>query len=84
MVPAGGTLISIVYKYNASKVISFSVTDNSVITNTGLTYLYKYPDQFNNVYIFPVASLLVMYKFFGCVDEFQSHNKSRQSNLALG
>ena len=54
----------------------------------GIPYLSKFPDQFSpdqfsNVSIFPVANLLLMYKFFGSVNEVESHNKSRQSNIAL-
>ena len=64
MVPKDRPLISIGYKYNARKVISFIVTDNEVITKTGITYLYKYPDQFTNVAIRPVACTLVMSKKF--------------------
>ena len=62
MVPGGRTLISIGYKYNARKVISFIVTDNAGITKTGIYYLSKYSDQFTNVAIRPVARPLVMSK----------------------
>ena len=60
MVPKDRPLISIGYKYNARKVISFIVTDNVGITKTGISYLSKYPDQFTNVFIRPVARPLVM------------------------
>ena len=50
---------------------------------TGITYLSKYPDQFTNVSIRPVARPLVMSKTFSAVNEVESHNKSRQSDLAL-
>ena len=60
MVPRGRPLIAIGYKYNARKVLSFIVTDNSGRTKTGIPYLSKYPDQFTNVAICPVARPLVM------------------------
>ena len=60
MVPGEMPLIAIGYKYNARKVLSFIVTNKSGITNTSITYLSKYPDQFTNVAIFPVAHPLVM------------------------
>ena len=60
MVSGGRQLIAIGYKYNARKVLSFIVTDNSGSTNTGIPYLSKYPDQFTNVSIRPVARPLVM------------------------
>ena len=62
MVPVDRPLIAIGYKSNAQKVLSFIVTNNSGNTNTGIPYLYKYPDQFTNVPIFPVARPLVMSK----------------------
>ena len=52
-------------------------------TKLGITYLFKYPDQFYNVSTFPVACLLLMSKFFSSVNEVDSHKTSRQSDLAL-
>ena len=66
MVPGGRTLIAIGYKYNARKVLSFIVTDNAGSTKTGILYLSKYPDQFTNVAILPVARPLVMSKYICC------------------
>ena len=83
IIPGVRTLISIGYKYNTRKVLYFIVTDNAGITQAGITYLSKYPDQFTNVDIRPVACPLVMYKFFGVVNEVDSRNKSRQYGLAL-
>ena len=60
MVPRDRPLIAIGYKYNARKVTCFIVTDNAGITNTVIPYLSKYPDQFTNVSILPVARPLVM------------------------
>ena len=74
MIPGGRPLIDIGYKYNARKVLSFIVTDNSGITKTGITYLSKYPDQFTNVDICPVARPLVLSKKSD-VGEVYSHNK---------
>ena len=51
MVPRGRLLITIGYKYTTRKVLSFIVTDNVRSTQASLPYLYKYPDQFNNLYI---------------------------------
>ena len=82
MVPRIRPLISIGYKYNMCKVLFF-FKDNTGSTQTGLPYLYKYPDQFTNVYIRPFVFPLAMYKFFGYVNEVDSHNRSRQSDLTL-
>ena len=78
-----GLLIYIEYKYNTHRVLPFSVTYNTSITKSGLPYFFNYPDQFSNVSVLPVARPLVVYKFFGSVNEVGSHNKSRQSELAL-
>ena len=83
MVPGGRPLIAIGYKYNARKVLSFIVTVNAGSKKTGIPYLSKYPDQFTNVVIRPVARPLVMSKTFSAVNEVESYNKSRQSYLAL-
>ena len=66
MVPGYRPLISIGYKYNAQKVLSFIVKENSGITKTGIPYLSKYPDQFTNVAIHPVTRPLVMSKTICC------------------
>ena len=81
MVPRGRPLIAIGYKYNARKVLYFIVTDNAGRTQAGPTYLSNYPDQFTNFAIRPVANTLVMYTFFGAVNEVESHNKSRKHDL---
>ena len=49
----------------------------------GTPYLSNYSDQFSNVSICPVASPLLMSKFFGLVDEVDSHNNSHQLDFAL-
>ena len=82
MVPGDRPLIAIGYKYNARKVLYFIVTDNAGSTKTGIPYLSMYPDQFTNVAIRPVARPLVMSKKYA-MNEVDSHNKSRQSDLAL-
>ena len=60
MVPGGRPLIAIGYKYTARKVLYFIVTDNARSTQACLPFLSKYPDQFTNVTIRPVARPLVM------------------------
>ena len=75
--------IDIYYNYNMRKVLSFIATYNAYSTQAGIPCLYKYPDQFANVGIFPVARTLDMSKFFGYFNEVDSYNKPRQSDLAL-
>ena len=51
MLPRLWTLIAIGYKYNMWKVIYFIDIEDAVSTNSGITYLSKYPDPFSNDYI---------------------------------
>ena len=83
MVPGGRQIIAIGYKYNAWKVLYFIVTENEGRTQTCINYLSKYPEQFSNIAIHPVAFTLVMYRFFESVNEVNYHNKPSQSDLAL-
>ena len=62
MVPGDRPLIDIGYKYNARKVLSFIVKDNTGSTQTGIPYSSKYTDQYTNVAICPVARPLVTSK----------------------
>ena len=66
MVPWERLLIAIGCKYNARKFLYFIVTDKAGSTKTGIPYLSKYPDQFNNVSICPVARPLVVSKTIFC------------------
>ena len=61
-------LLSIGYKYNSRKILSFFATSGEGITTLVITYLPKYSDQFSNVSILPVARPLTTSKFFGSVN----------------
>ena len=62
MVPGDRPFIDIGYKYNAREFLYFIVTDNRGSTKIVIPYLSKYPDQFTNFSIRPVARTLVMSK----------------------
>ena len=83
MVPGERPLLAIGYNYNERKVQQFVDTEREGSTKLGIPYLSKYPEQFTYVSIRPIACPLLMYKFFGSVNEGDSYNKSRQSYLAL-
>ena len=59
-VPGVRPLIAVFYKYNVRKVIYFIVTEKAWRIQAGLPCLSKYPNQFYNVAIRPVARPLVM------------------------
>ena len=65
MLPGERQLLAIYYKYNSRKVLSFVAKLGAESTTLGIPYLSKYPDQFYNVSIRPVAHPLLMSKFFG-------------------
>ena len=83
MVPGDRPIIAIGYKYNTLQFIYFIITDKGWSIQTGLPYLSKYLEQYSNVSIFPISLTLVMYKFFGSINEVDPHNKPRQSYLEL-
>ena len=83
ILPGERWLLNIVYKYNSRKVLSFFSTEGAGSTTLGIPYLSKYPDQFSNVSVSPVACTLIMSKFFGLVNKVESHNKSRNPDIVL-
>ena len=83
MVPGERPIMYIDYKYNMQKVLSFIATEDAGSTKAGISYLSKYPDPFATVSIQIGANNLVMSKLFVYVNEVKSHNKSRQSYIAL-
>ena len=82
-VTVGRPLIAIVYKYNTRKVFSFIFTFKTGSTQEDLTYLFNYPSQFYNISIYAVNCPLVLYEIFGYVNVFDSHKKSRHSDLEM-
>ena len=77
MVPGDRPLVGIGYKYNAQKVLSFIAIDDVGITNSGITYLSKHSDRFDNVDIHPVDCPIFMPKLFVPVKKVESYNKYR-------
>ena len=73
MTSGGRPLLPICYKYNAQKVIYLIATADTGSTNTSIAYLSKYLDPFFYAAIFPLDLPLFMYKFFGYVNEVDSH-----------
>ena len=76
-------LLAIGYTYNSRKVLSFVATAGAGSNTLGIPYLSKYSDQFYNVSILPVSRPLLMSKFFGSVNEVDSHKNSCQYDLTL-
>ena len=83
MVPGERLIISIGYRYNSGKVLSFIAIAGAGITTLGIPYLSNYLDQFSNVSIQYDAGPNLMSNFFGLVNEVGPKNESRQSYLEL-
>ena len=66
--PGDRPLISIGYKCNYKKVLFVIDSEDTGIKKDDITYLYKYHDQFENVYILHITFSLGMYKLFGYVN----------------
>ena len=69
MVPGVRPLLAIGYKYHYWQVLSFIATEGKGSTKAVIKYLPKYPDQFSNVSVHPVARPHIMAKFFKSVNE---------------
>ena len=52
-------------------------------TTLGISYLSKYPYQCSNVSTLPVARSHLVSNFFSSVNDMDSHNNSRQSDIVL-
>ena len=76
-IPGDTPQVGIGYKYNAQKVLSFISIYDVGITNSGITYLSKHSDPFDNVAIHPVDSPIFMPKLFLPVKKVDSYNKYR-------
>ena len=83
MVHGDRPLLSIGYKYKSLKVLYLVVTQGTQRTKDDTPHLSKYPDHFSNVSIQTVSHSHIIDTLFGYVNEIFSHNKSRQSDLAL-
>ena len=76
------TIVAIGYNYTSWEVLYLISTNDTRSTKSGILYLPKYTDPFANVFINPVACTLVVYNSFGSVNDFDSHNNFRSSDLA--
>ena len=68
-VPGNRPIIAIGSKYNSQKLIYFIDAYGAWSTKAVISHLYKYPELFSNVAIFPVACHISMSKLFGYVNE---------------
>jgi hypothetical protein len=76
-------MICIGYKYSASKVLVFLGTKSSGSTKPGEPYIARFPDANGNVAQRSVPRPDIISKYFNDSNVIDSHNQSRQFELAL-
>ena len=81
--PKGHDLICIGYKYSARKALVFLGTKNAGSTKLGEPYIARFPDGNGNVAQRSVPRPAVISKYFRDSNVIDSHNQSRQFELAL-
>ena len=79
----GVDLVSIGYKYNKKKVLTFVCTKGAGSSKHGVPYVAKFPDTFGNVCIRHIARPAVVSNFFEASNKVDLHNQSRQFSLRL-
>ena len=79
----GVDLVSIGYKYNKKKVLTFVMTKGAGSSRPGEPYVAKFPDSFGNVCIRHIARPDVISNFFDASNKVDLHNQSRQFSLAI-
>ena len=83
MMPRDRPIITIGYKYNTWKVISFVATEDTGRKKASIHYLSDYPDPFENVDIISVTRPISVSKLFGYFNQVGSHKKFIQYYLEL-
>jgi hypothetical protein len=81
--PNGNKLICLGYKYSARKVLVFLGTKSSGFTKPGEPYIARFPDCQGNVAQRSVPRPDVVSRYFNDSNVADSHNQSRQFELAL-
>jgi len=76
-------LVSIGYKYNKKKLLTFVMTKGAGSTRPGEPYVARFPDSFGNVCIRHIARPAVISHFFDASNKVDLHNQSRQFSLRL-
>ena len=81
-VPGDRPLMTTGYKYIYHKVLGFIAAYRTIITVPGVTYLYRYPYDYSNVYICPVLCTHFMGSYFSACNAIDNHNIIRKYDIA--
>ena len=79
----GVDLVSLGYKYNKKKVLTFVYSKGAGSSAAGKPYEARFPDKYGNVCIRHVARPQVVSTYFEFSNQTDLHNQSRQFDLAL-
>ena len=79
----GVDLVSLGYKYNCKKVLTFVFTKGAGKTSPGKPYQARFPDIYGNVCVRHVARPQVVSCFFEYSNKIDLHNQARQYEVAL-
>ena len=83
IVPGDNPLMVNGYKYRYNKLLGFIAKDGGVIIEPGVPYLYHYPKNISNVYIFPIIHNRVIGRYVSARNSIYKHNSMCQYYLAL-
>ena len=76
-------LISIGYKYNKKKVLTFIATKGAGSTNAGELYETRFPDKFGNVCVHNGAHPSIISNYFNFSNCVDLHKQAQKFDLAL-
>ena len=83
IVPGGGPIMKIGYKYNYRKVLFFIATEGSGSAEPGYPYLSCFPGIYSNVDDFPVVCPHLIGRYFNACNAIDNWNRMRKYYLAL-
>ena len=82
-IPGDKPIMAIIYKYRSQKVPGFIDTEETIITETCVTYLYCYPKNDSNVSICPVLLPHIIFRYLIACNKIDNPNRMWHSNPAL-
>ena len=74
-VPGDIPLMAIKYKYKSHKVLGFIDMEGTRSTVPGVPYLSRYPDNYSNVYIFPVLCPNFLGRYFSACNVIKNQKQ---------
>ena len=82
-VPGNIPLMDILYKYISHKVLVFMATEGDRSTESGVTYLSHYPENYSNFSIHPVLFTHVIIRYPIDCNKIDNQNSIRKSDIDL-